>query len=239
MASLFCPVCGTENPPTRLFCRKCASDLHAPVPDQTVVVEPEEAPVPVRPILIGIGVAALLIALLLGALALLGGSPTASPSPAPLASDAPSAAITAAPTSAPVETPTETVVETEAAPTPEETTSVTPVPGDSVTPAVDSLSGPRSASCTADNGTGTPGYIRLTWKASGTTGVRLSIDPPAPNKAYDYGYDDYPASGTADLPFTCDPPNSDSGGSFHTYVATTVHDGGYFAWRLVKVYLKP
>lgn len=239
MASLFCPVCGTENPPTRQFCRKCASDLHAPAPGPNAIVEPEPAPAPIRPILIGIAIAAVLIALLLGALALLGGSPTATPSPTPSA--APTAELTAAPspapTLAPQPTPGDTVIET-VAPTTEPTSGDTPAPGESGPPSVDSLSGPSSASCTDDNGTGTPGYIHLTWTASNTTGVRLSIDPPAPNKAYDYGYHDYAASGSADLPFTCDPPGSDSRGEYHQYVATTIHDGGYFAWRFIKVYLK-
>lgn len=237
MASLFCPVCGTENPPTRQFCRKCASDLHAPIHDPNAPVAPEPAAVPVRPILIGIVVAGLLVVLLLGALVLLGGSPAASPSLAPTPSAAPTAARTAAPTAAPLPTPSGAASATDAA-TPEPAATGTPAPVESGTPIVDSLSGPRSASCTGDNGTGIQGYVHLTWAASNTTGVRLSIDPPAANKAYDYGYNDYPASGSADLPFTCDPPNSDSGGAYHLYVATTVHDGGYFAWRLIKVYMK-
>jgi hypothetical protein len=238
MASLFCPVCGTENPSTRLFCRKCASDLHAPAAGPAAAAEPAAEPVPIRPILIGIGVAALLIALLLGALALLGGSPAPTPSPTPIASvppSAPAATSPPPPTSvAPSATPPEPL------PTPTELPSEgTPAPAESGLPVVDSFSGPGSASCTGDNGTGTPGQIRVKWTASNTPGVRLSIDPPAPNTAYGYGFDDYAASGTADLPFTCDPPNSDSRGSYHLYVATTVHDGGYFAWRLIKVYIKP
>jgi hypothetical protein len=235
MASLFCPVCGTENPSTRLFCRKCASDLHAPAPGPDAAAAPEPAPAPIRPILIGLGVAALLIALLLGALALLGGSPEASPSPTPMASVAPSSVASATP--APSTNGQPSLVPP---PTPTEPPSeVSPAPGESGLPVVDSFSGPASASCTGDNGTGTPGYIRLRWTASNTPGVRLSIDPPAPNTAYGYGYDDYEATGTADLPFTCEPPNTDSRGAYHLYVATTVHDGGYFAWRLIKVYLKP
>jgi hypothetical protein len=104
---------------------------------------------------------------------------------------------------------------------------------------VDTLKAPRSASCTGTNGAAPAGFVHLSWTASGVEGVRLSIDPPAPNNAYDYGYDDYPAIGSADLPFTCDPPNSDAGGAYHMYVATTAHERGYFAYRYVKVYLKP
>jgi hypothetical protein len=194
--------------------------------------------VPIRPILIGIGVAALLIALLLGALALLGGSPTTSPSPAPSASELPSAPASTSPPPPTSVAPSPTLLVPPPTPT-EAPSEGSPGPGESGLPVVDSFSGPGSASCTADNGTGTPGNIRVKWTASNTPGVRLSIDPPAPNTAYGYGYDDYPASGTADLPFTCDPPNTDSRGAYHLYVATTVHDGGYFAWRLIKVYIKP
>jgi hypothetical protein len=238
MASVFCPVCGTENPSTRLFCRKCAADLHAPATGATAPAATEPAPVPIRPILVGIGIAALLIAILLGALSLLGRSPEASSSPSPIASVLPGSAT---PTIVPPPTtvaPSATLV----VPPPTATgatSEATLEPAESGLPVVDSFSGPSSASCTGDNGTGTAGYIRLRWTASNTPGVRLSIDPPAPNTAYGYGYDDYPASGTADLPFTCEPPSTDSRGAYHLYVATTVHEGGYFAWRLIKVYLKP
>lgn len=235
MASLFCPVCGTENPSTRLFCRKCASDLHAPVPDPNAPVPAEPAAVTMRPIVIGGAIALVVIALVIGAIVLLSGSPAASPSPSP----APSAAPTTAPTAGPTAAPTQAPIATPAT-TPEETAPGTPGPSPSGDPLVDSFKGPRSASCTSDNGTGTPGYIHLTWTASNTTGVRLSIDPPSPNTAYDFGYDDYAATGSADLPFTCDPPSSDSGGAYHVYVATTAHDANrHFAWRFIKVYIKP
>jgi hypothetical protein len=234
MASLFCPFCGTENPSTRSFCRKCASDLHAPVREPNTPVAPEPAAVPIRPILIGGAIALAVGALVVGAIVILGGSPAAAPSPTP----APSSAPTAAPTSAPPATPTQAPIATPVA-TPEETPPGTLAPGESAKPVVDSLKGPRRASCTGDNGTGTAGYVHLTRVAFNTTGVRLSIDPPTPNTAYDYGYDDFPASGSADLPFTCDPPNTDAVGAYHQYVATTVHDGGRFAWRFIKVYVKP
>ncbi|MEO8272734.1 MAG: zinc ribbon domain-containing protein [Chloroflexota bacterium] len=235
MASLFCPFCGTENPATRQFCLRCASDLRAPVRDPNVPVATEPAATPLRPILIGGAIALGLVVLIIAALVLLGGSPTASPSPAATPSTAPTAASTPAATTAPL--PSDAPIDT-AVPTLAPSAAGSPAPEASGTPVVDSLKGPRSASCTADNGTGTVGYVHLTWTASNTTGVRLSIDPPAPNTAYDYGYDDYAASGSADVPFTCDPPNSDSVGAYHLYVATTAHDGGYFAWRTVKVYVK-
>lgn len=241
MASLFCPFCGTENPTTRQFCLRCASDLRAPVRDPNTPAEPAPAAAGMasRPILIGGAIALVVVALLIGGLVLLGGSPTASPSATPSApapSALPTTALTPAPTEAPLP-PTEAPVATDAT-TPEPAPTGTLAPGESGTPVVDSLTGPRSASCNEENGTGTVGFIRLKWTASNTTGVRLSIDPPAANKAYDYGYDDYEAIGSADVPFTCDPPKSDSGGAYHLYVATTVHDGGYFAWRLIKVYVK-
>jgi hypothetical protein len=85
--TIICTVCGTENPSTRQFCRKCASDLRAivPAPGQEVapvaVPTTTTAPVPVRPILIGGGIAAVVAVILIGLLIMLGGSPAASPTP--------------------------------------------------------------------------------------------------------------------------------------------------------------
>lgn len=111
-----------------------------------------------------------------------------------------------------------------------------PAPSSSAAPSVDSLKVQRTADCNADNGTGTVGMVRVTWTASGTTGVRISIDPPSPDVAYGYGYADYPASGFADVPFACDPPNHDAKGDYHLYVVTTLHDKGYFFYRYARVY---
>ena len=231
---LVCPVCRTVNPATRQFCRKCAADLRAPVPDATAPLEAPSRPVPVGPIIIGAAFA--LAVLLIGIVLLfaLGGSPTASPTPGPTASAVPASAVPTIVSAPP------SVAPPTAAPTiaPPPTPSAAPASAGSGDPVVDSLKGPGRASCTDDNGTGTEGYIHLEWTSSNTTGVRLSIDPPAPNVAYDYGYDDYPADGSANLPFTCDPPNSDSNGEYHLYVATTVHDGGRFAWRFIRVYIR-
>ncbi len=230
---LICPVCRTVNPAARQFCRKCAADLRAPAPGTAAPLHPAGA-VPIRRMLIGIAIALGVIALLLGALFALTGSPEASPTPEPTASPvatlAPSAEATlASPTAEPTSEPT--II-------PPPTPTEAPASEGSGDPVVDTLTGPARASCTGTNGTDTPGYIHLEWTSSNTTGVRLSIDPPAPNVAYDYGYDDYPADGDANVPFTCDPPNSDSNGEYHLYVATTVHDGGRFAWRFIRVYLR-
>lgn len=229
---LICPVCRAVNPATRQFCRKCAADLRAPVPDAAAPVETPVA-VPVQPIILGAGLALAVVILGIALLLFLGGSPAASPTPGPTSSAAPTGTAPASPTAAPSVVPSVAPTIT-APPTPAGPPS-SAGPGD---PVVDSLTGPRRASCTDDNGTGTPGYIHLEWTASNTTGVRLSIDPPAPNDAYDYGYNDYPADASANVPFTCDPPNSDANGEFHLYVATTVHDGGRFAYRYIRVYLR-
>ena len=234
---LTCPVCGTVNPASRQFCRKCAADLRAPVPDATVPVETPRA-VPVGPIIIGAAFALAVVLIGIVLLFVLGGSPAASPTPGPTSSTAPASAAPSSPSAPPSAAPVSE------APVSEEPATVPPAPtappasvgsGD---PVVDTLTGPGRASCTGSNGTGTPGYIHLEWTASNTTGVRLSIDPPAPNDAYDYGYEDYPADGGADVPFTCDPPNSDANGEYHLYVATTIHDGGRFAWRFIRVYIR-
>ena len=148
-------------------------------------------------------------------------APGASPSPPP---ETPASS----PTSAPLPT------------TPEATSAATPFssagPAASVPPSVDTLKVRRTADCLGNNGTGTVGSIRLTWTASGTTGVRISIDPPSPDVAYDYGYADYPVSGSAVVPFACDPPNHDANGDYHLYVVTTLHDKGYAYYRFAKVY---
>jgi hypothetical protein len=231
---LVCPVCGTVNPAARQFCRKCAADLRAPVPTATAPME-APAPVPVRPIVIGAGIALIVVALAIGLLFALGGSPAASPTPGPTATEA---APTIAPTG--VATTPATVAPATAAPTlvPPPTPTGVPASAGAGNPVVDAFTGPGRASCTGTNGTETPGYIHVEWTSSNTTGVRLSIDPPAPNDAYDYGYSDYPADGGADVPFTCDPPNSDANGEYHLYVATTIHDGGRFAWRFIRVYIR-
>jgi hypothetical protein len=151
------------------------------------------------------------------------------------ASTAPTATAEVLPTTAPTagqptEAPATETPATEGPTTPPGTPAGTPKPQ------VDSLKAPRTASCTSANGTDTVGYIHLSWTASLTSGVRLSIDPPSPAEAYDYPYADYPATGSADVPFSCDPPNHDSNGDYHLYVVTTLHDGGYYAYRYARVY---
>ena len=229
---LICPVCRTVNPATRQFCRKCAADLRAPVPDATAPVETPVS-VPVGPIIIGGAFALALVLIGIVLLFALGGSPAASPTPGATSSAAPSPAASGA--SVPPATVPPTATPTIAPPP---TPTSPPASAGSGDPVVDTLKGPGRASCTDDNGTGTPGYIHLEWTASNTTGVRISIDPPAPNDAYDYGYDDYPPDGSDDVPFTCDPPNSDANGDYHLYVATTIHDGGRYAWRYIRVYIR-
>jgi hypothetical protein len=243
LPNLICPVCGAENPTTRQFCRRCASDLHAVVPPSaapithavaaTTTTTPT-APSPLRPILIGGGIALVIVVLLGGLLLVLGGSPAASSSPEPTASGLPTAAptptagLTAPPVTA-APTPTTAPVTTTAP------TATTP-PG--TTPKVDSFSAPHTASCTATNGTSTPGFIHVSWAASNATGIRLSIDPPSPSNSYNNGYLDYPAVGSDDVPFTCNPPASDANGAYHLYVVTTLHTTGHYAYRYLKVYVK-
>jgi hypothetical protein len=111
-----------------------------------------------------------------------------------------------------------------------------PGPSSSLPPLVETLKVRRTADCLGDNGTGTVGSIKLTWTASGTTGVRISIDPPSPDVAYDYGYADAAASGSAIVPFACDPPKHDATGHYHLYVVTTLHERGTAYYRYAKVY---
>jgi hypothetical protein len=155
----------------------------------------------------------------------------AQPTPTPQATAAASAATaTEAP---PTEAPATDVPATAA---PGEPTPAGSADASSGAPTIASFKAPHTASCLADNGTGTVGMIRLTWAASGTTGVRISIDPPSPDVAYDYPYDDYPLAGSVDVPFACGPSTSDAQGAYHLYVVTTLKVGGYAFYRFAKVY---
>jgi zinc-ribbon domain len=196
MASVFCPVCGTENPSTRQFCRKCASDLHAPAADPNAPVAPPPVEVPVRPIVLGGGVALAAVLIIVALLLVLGGSPAASPSPLPSLTPAPAtltpppSATAAPPTAAPTAAPT--------APGP---TEVPP-------PSIVSFEGPASVDCSAF-----PGTIHLSWRAANAQGTTLAIDGPGIYKSYPG------VLGQDDVPFGC-------GGQSHTYTLTTVGGNG-------------
>jgi hypothetical protein len=152
---------------------------------------------------------------------------TATPTTGSTPSVAPSETQSPAPQASSTETPSATV-----APAAEPSAG----PSSSLPPLVETLKVRRTADCHGDNGTGTVGSIRLTWTASGTTGVRISIDPPSPDVAYDYGYADDAASGSAIVPFACDPPKHDAKGDYHLYVVTTLHERGAAYYRYAKVY---
>ncbi|MBI2780566.1 MAG: zinc ribbon domain-containing protein [Chloroflexi bacterium] len=201
MATLFCPVCGTENPTTRQFCRKCASDLRAPVRDPNAPVPPEPVQVPVRPIVLGAGIALVLVVLAIGALLLLGGSPAASPAPSASPTAAPTVAAT--PTAAPTTAPTPE-------PTPTEAPTTEPEPTQQPAPVIVSFVGPKSVNC---NDSAFNGTIHLTWQVTFADGATLAIDGPGLYKTY------VGVIGQDDVPFGC-------GGEPHTYVLTTTGGNG-------------
>ena len=151
----------------------------------------------------------------------------------------PSVSEPAATTAEPTEAPPTEVPPTEAPPT---DVPVEPTPGasgpaaSSGAPSIDSMTIPHTAVCTSDNGTGTTGMIRISWVASGTTGVRLSIDPPSPDVSYDYPFADYGLTGSVDVPFSCGPSTSDAKGSYHLYVLWTLKVAGHAFYRYAKVY---
>lgn len=193
------------------------------------------------------GVASLLVAALIAVVAACTGGPAPVAtlslvgSPAP---SSPSASVTdggpteAAPTAAAptaglgTDQPTEAPATTEPGqPTPEAS-----APTGSPVPSLDSMTVAHTARCDSDNGTGTIGMIRISWSATGTTGVRLSIDPPSPDVAYDYPFADDPATGSADVPFACGPSASDAHGAYHLYVVTTLKVAGHASYRYAKVY---
>ena len=197
---LVCPVCGTSNPSSRLFCRKCAADLHAPVPTPGAYTTPVAAAVPVKPIVVGGGIALAIVALLIGLLVVLGGSPAASPSPTPGASPT-AAPPTAPPEPAPSPSAAPSEIPSEAAPI--DTPEPTPVPP----PTIKSFKGPESVDCATDPQFA--GTIHLTWRVTNAESTTLSIDGTGI-------YERYPGvQGQADAPFSCS-------GAPHTYTLTTV-----------------
>jgi hypothetical protein len=198
MASVFCPVCGTENPATRQFCRKCASDLRAPVADPTAPVAPPPLEVPVRPIVLGGAIALAAVIVVVGLLLVLGGSPAVSPSPSPIltptaatASPAPSVSAAPVPSAMPTAAPTQAAGPTEVPP-----------------PSIVSFEGPATVDCASFSGT-----IHLTWRAANAEGTTLAIDGPGLYKSYPG------VLGQDDVPFGC-------GGERHTYTLTTVGGNG-------------
>ena len=206
MPTVVCPVCGTDNDSSRIFCRKCASDLHATVVMTTqgpaIVPPPAPTQIPIRPIVIGGGIALLLIALVLGVVLALGGSPAASPTPAP-----PDATV-APPSSGPTLSPTHTAAP-EATATPIPATAAPPAtPGPTPTdapPIIRSFTGPTSVDCSDP---GFSGFIHLSWRIGNADGAQLSIDGPGLYKSYDGVLRE------DDVPFGCD-------GSSHTYILVT------------------
>ncbi|HEY6012608.1 MAG TPA: zinc-ribbon domain-containing protein [Candidatus Limnocylindrales bacterium] len=207
MASLICPVCGTENPSNRQFCRKCASDLRAPIANPNAPVAPPPTPVPVRPIVIGGGIALVAVVLILGLLVALGGSPAPSPAPsvtlAPATgSPAPLATASAQPSAAPTVAPTAATEPTE-----------------QPAPLIRSFEGPVSVDC---NDPAFNGFIHLSWRVGFADGATLSIDGPGVYKSYPG------VLGQDDVPFGC-------GGEPHTYTLTTVGGNGPAATKTLQI----
>lgn len=199
---LNCPVCGTANPPTRQFCRKCASDLRAPVRDPNAPVVPPPVEVPMRPIVIGGAVALVIVALVIAALVVLGGSPAVSPSPS----------TTPEPTAAPASA-TPPPLQTGAPPTnPPATPAPTAEPGATPQPApfIRSFVGPESVNCSDPSFDGT---IHLTWRVAFADGATLAVDGPGLYKSY------IGVTGQENAPFSC-------GGESHSYTLTTTGGNG-------------
>jgi hypothetical protein len=225
MPDIACPVCHSMNAPTRTFCWKCASDLHAPVADETTVMPTPRVEVPLKPIVIGGGVALAAIALIALAVVLFGGSPAASISPGGSASAGPTAVATAAstdagatPTSAPT-APAATDVPATEPPAPTEapvaTPAVTPVPK----PKIVSFEGPATVNCADPTYSG---FITLTWLIDNADSTELSIDGSGIYKSYPG------AQGSDQVPFSC-------GNVQHTYTLTTVGGDGPAATKTLTI----
>jgi len=208
LPTIVCLVCGTENDSKRLFCRKCAADLHGTAPYPGAAATPPPESVPVRPIVIGAGIAAVVILLIVGALIVLGGSPA--PSPSDAASPTPAALPSSGPTLTPTQVPGTTPAPSTAAPTgvPAATSATPPTPGPTPTdapPIIRYFRGPTSVDCTDPSFAGT---IHLSWRIGNADGVNLAIDGPGLYKSYTG------VLGEDNVPFAC-------GGESHTYTLTT------------------
>jgi len=151
-----------------------------------------------------IAVLGVLLAALLVVVALLAGrAATGSTAPTSAATSVGQASPT--PLATPAATSTPTATPTSGPPTPTGQTILT-------------FSVPQTVKCGAAN-QGTP-LIHLSWTTASATGVTISIDGTGK-------YADYPAAGSADVPFAC-------GAAQHTYLITT-HGTGSPATKTVVV----
>jgi len=150
-----------------------------------------------RPVVITLG--ALIAALLLGIVLVIGRCDFG---------QTPISSATARPEAA--ELPAQTPVQTVAATAP----AAPAVPGGAAAPTqrpapptgqtIVSFTVPATVKCASN---GTPATVHLAWSTANTTGVTISIDGPGK-------YDDYAATGSADVPFACSETQ-------HTYLITT------------------
>ena len=220
-----CPVCHSMNASTRTFCWKCAADLHAPVADPAAPPPPPKVEVPLRPLLIGGGVALAAIALIAVLVVALTGTPAATTSPslvpsAPPASGAPTDGA-AASSSTPTAAPATTTPVTEPPPTeaPPATPKITPVPA----PAILFFTGPKSVDC------GDPGYdgfVTLKWEVTDAESTSLSIDGPGV-------YLTYPGvANSPKVPFSC-------GAGGHRYTLSTIGGNGQPAVETISIIEAP
>ncbi len=210
-----CQVCGTENPATRQFCRKCASDLRAPAPTPGVAPIEPSRPTPLLPIVLGGGLALLAVAILGGLFVLLNAGPGASPSAAAVATATAAPLPTPAPTDAPADT--SPPVTEEPTPEPEPTADspeATPRP-----PRIRSFVAPDGVPCGAPDHSG---FIEVSWEIRNATGVTISIDGPGIYEEYE-GL----TGRRVELPFSCN--------QSHTYLLTTVGGVGPPATRELTV----
>ena len=226
MPDITCPVCHSVNASTRTFCWKCAADLHAVVPDPNAPPPPPKLEVPLRPLLIGGGVALAAIALIAVLVVLLSGGPASTSSPSEGPASGASAATQSArasgagerPGSVATATPVTAAPATEApAPTqaPPATPKITAVPA----PAILSFTGPRTVDC---DDAAFNGFITLTWAVADAEGTTISIDGPGL-------YERYPGTrGSAQLPFGC-------GAGEHRYTLTTVGGEGPAASKTLTI----
>jgi len=220
MPDVTCPVCHSVNPSTRTFCWKCASDLHAVVPDPTAPPPAPKVVVPIQPILIGIGVAVAAIALIAAMVVLLGGTPAATLAPGGSTVPTSSASIdgSAGPSATPT-TPPITQAPPTAAPTPTTPPPATPVVTPVPKPKIVSFNGPATVDCSDPSYSG---FITLTWQIDNADSTELSIDGSGLYKAYPGDL------GTDMVPFSC-------GNGQHTYTLTTVGGEGRAATRTLTI----
>jgi hypothetical protein len=165
------------------------------------------------------------------AIASVGPSPELSPGDSSVASLEPAAS--APPTGAPSATqPPRTPAPTSRS-TPRPTLTPTPT---ATKPKIDTFTANPTFITTCDGFTS----VTLTWTTTNADAVSIAIDPQGESPLKHIYLDNMPLDGSTQVPYSCDPPNTDpnTGDKYHEYYVIATK-GTTHVWRFIKVYIHP